>query len=72
MKVQKHIKKIKKALGTKSTLDFEHKCVFRNQLSYNGMDDNLFENMNRSDVIIKEILAMPETERKALIKNSQN
>lgn len=37
MKVQKHIKKIKKALGTKSSLDFEHKCVFRNQLSYRGL-----------------------------------
>lgn len=37
MKHNKYIKKIKKALGTKSSLDFEHKCVFRSQLSYRGL-----------------------------------
>lgn len=38
MKYKKYIEKIKKALGTKSSLDFEHRCVFIEQLSaYRGL-----------------------------------
>ncbi len=65
---QKKLSKIYDTTGKLTANDLKELKDQAKQDFANGMDDNLFENMNRSDVIIKEILAMPETERKVLMK----
>lgn len=67
-KQQRKLSKIYSSTGKLTANDLKELKDQAKQDFADSIDDNLFENMNRSDIIIKEILAMPETERKALIK----